>query len=109
MKILNNTITECSINQIVKSDISRLIKIAVLREKPLCWVNGILFDLTEFESEEVTKLQTEGKLFLETLAYADCKEKPDNLKFNGVQVEVLDFTNYSMYSDLIKSVLEIKK
>ena len=109
MKIIKNIITECSINQIVKLDVSRLTKISALNQETLFWVKGILFSLIELDSEEIIKYQTQGKLFFDTLSLADCKKKPDSLKFNGFEVQVIDYTGYSMYEDLITSVLENEK
>ena len=83
-------------------------KLQTVRELPLIWCNGLLLFVEDYESKDIIKKQTEGILYLQSFVYTKSKKIQES-KWNGYSVEVLDFTGYSIYEDLTKSILEIEK
>lgn len=83
-------------------------KFQALKEQPLLWCNGFLFFIEDYEDKEIIKQQTEGILHLQSLVYTKSK-KINESKWNGMSIEVLDFTGFSIYEDLIKFISEFEK
>ena len=83
-------------------------KLQTVKEQPLIWCNGLLLFVEDYESKDIIKKQTEGILYLQSFVYTKSKLIQES-KWNGYSVEVLDFTGYSIYEDLTKSILEIEK
>lgn len=108
MKVIFNPIKECYINQIVKSDVENITKLQAIKEQPLIWCNDFLFFIEDYESKEIIAKQTEGILHLQSLVYTKSKKIKES-KWNGMSIEVLDFTGYSIYEDLTKFILEFEK
>jgi len=107
LKIILNPVKETIINQIVEIDIERITKIQAISNNSLGWVNGILFYIMEYDDEYFSKKQSEGTWYVELFVYSVCGSKPDFLKYNGFQVEILDFTGFSVIENLTKSILEL--
>ena len=108
MKIIPNPIKECYINQIVKSNIQDMTKLQTVREQPLIWCNGLLLFVEDYDSKDIIKKQTEGILYLQSFVYTKSKKIIES-KWNGMSIEVLDLTGYSIYEDLTKAILENEK
>jgi len=111
LKVISNIIKEIHISHLFKTNLDNLTHIETISERPqLAWINGIIFIATEFDSEKLTiELTKEGILYLDTFSYAECKEKPDQLKWNGFKVDVFDLSGHPTYEKLIDSILENEK
>ena len=111
MKVISNIIKEIHISHLFKIDVDNLVHLEAATDLPqLFWINGIIFTATEFDSEKLTiELTKEGILYLDTFKYAECKEKPDQLKWNGFKVDVFDLSGHPTYEKLIDSILENEK
>lgn len=107
MKVIQNPINECYISQIVKIDIERITKIQAINELPLHWCNGVLFFIVEYNVDEITSLQKSGKLYLKSFVYAICKDKVEISKWNGYSIDVLNNSDFPIYEELTKHVLEM--
>ncbi len=103
-----NPIKECKVSSIVQTDIHRLTKINAIKQEPLYWCNGLLFSMTEFESEEVITKQTqEGIYYLDDILY--CKSPViDESKWDGYTIEVIDCSGHSFYEELTKGILGLE-
>ena len=78
-----------------------------ISERPqLFWIKGVLFTICEFDSEKLTIELTKGIFYLDTLNYSICKEKPEQLKHNGLNIDVFDLSGHPTYEKLIDSILE---
>lgn len=111
MKVISNIIKEIHISHLFKTNLDTLTHMEATSEHPqLIWINGIIFTTTEFDSEKLTiELAKKGILYLDTFSYAECKEKPEQLNWNGFKVDVFDMTGHPTYEKLIDFILEIKK
>ena len=108
MKIIANQLKEVNINHLTKTSIENLTKLAVIDERPkLLWCNNVLFNFEEEVSEELVIKATQGIWNIQTLVYAECKQKFSELKHCGISVTVLDYSDFKTYNQLIKSVLEL--
>lgn len=108
LKVTLKPLKEIIINQIVKVDVERLTKFQVISEDSLCWCNRLLFFIRGFDDEYFSKKQSNGIWHIDSFVYSKCEEKPDFLKCNGFQVEILDFTNFSVIEELTKSISKLE-
>ncbi len=111
MKVISNIIKEIHISHLFKTNLDNLTHIEATSERPqLAWINGIIFITTEFDSEKLTiELTKEGILYLDTFNYSECKEKPDQLKWNGFKVDVFDLSGHPTFTHIINFILEKEK
>jgi len=111
LKIISNIIKEIHISHLFKTTLDNLTHMEATSERPqLVWINGIVFTSAEFDNEKLTiELAKEGILYLDAFSYAECKEKPDQLKWNGFNVDVFDFSGHPTYEKLIHFILENEK
>ena len=110
MKISINEIKEIHILHLYKTTTDNLSHIEAITESPrLFWIKGILFYITEFDSEKLTIELTKGIFYLDAFNYAECKEKPEQLNWNGFKVDVLDLSGHPTFTHIIDFILEIEK
>ena len=95
--------------QIAKVDIERITKNCVINDTPLYWYNGVLFNKVPMETSKPEKEIVNGKMFLESIVFAECKTYIEESKWNGYSVSVIDCTGYLMYEEMIKLVIDTKK
>jgi len=110
LKVVSNIIKEIHISHLFKTEINNLTHMEAISERPqLFWINGIIFITTKFASEKLTIELTKGIFYLDTFNYSECKEKPDQLKWNGFKVDVFDLSGHPTYTPIIQFILEDKK
>ena len=104
MKLTSNTINKIHVFHLFKTTVETLTKIeAVLpHPNPLYWINGILFNLEEIESEELIIKKIHGIWYIDSLTYAFCKEHITESSWNGYAVEVIDLTGHPTLEKLIE-------
>jgi len=109
LKLVTDTVKEIIVLQIAKVDIERITKNCAINDTPLYWCNGVLFNKVAMEISEPEKEIINGKMFPESIVFAECKTYIEESKWNGYSVSVIDCTGYSMYEEMIKLVIDTKK
>ena len=110
MKVTSNIIKEIHISHLFKTSIENLAHMEAVTEFPrLFWIKGILFNMVGFDSEKLVIELTKGIFYLDTFNYSECKEKPEQTKWNGFKVDVFDLSGHPTYEKLIDSILENEK
>ena len=106
MKVSINPIKEIVVCNTHKTSVENITKNEAISPTPvLLWCNGILFNLTQQNSDQVFIKQTEGIEYYDTVTYA-LSDKITESKWNGYTIEVLDMTGHSAYGPITKSLLE---
>ena len=82
---------------------------AITESPQLFWIKGILFTMSEFSNEQLTIELTKGIFYIDTFNYSECKEKPDQLNWNGFKVDVLDLSGHPTFTHIIDFILENEK
>ena len=109
MKVILNPIKECYINQIVESNIQDMTKIQILKDsKFLAYCNGLVFYFEDYESEDIEKKFAEGIWYIQTFCYTKSKKNVES-KYNGIPLEIIDLSNYPIFQELTKSILELEE
>ncbi len=70
------------------------------------WINGICFFVIPYESEELTLQESKGILHLDTVLYAECKERIEYSKIREFNIYVLDMTGHATFEGLVKAIKE---
>ena len=106
MKLTLNTIKEIVVLSIHKTTVENITKSEAISDCPvLYWCNGVLFNISQSQSDQVFIKQTEGTEYLDTVTFA-ISDKITESKWNGYTIEVRDVTNHSLYEPLTKSLKE---
>ena len=104
MKITYNPINEVRITHLFKTSVENLTKLEAISETPrLFWCNGILFNFTNYESDELTAKQTEGILYINAFHYAE-SEPIQISKWNGYSLEISNLSGHPTFEKLIESI-----
>jgi len=83
-------------------------KIMTLEERYLAWCNGLLFYIEDFESKDIEKKVAEGIWYIQSFVYTHSKKIHES-KWNGYSLEVVDLSNYPIFQELTKSILELEE
>ena len=104
MKLTSNTINKIHVFHLFKTTVETLTKIEAIlpHPNPLYWINGILFNLEELESEELITKKIHGIWYIDQLTYAFCKEHITVSRWNRYAVEVIDLTGHPTLEKLIE-------
>ena len=102
MKVTLNPITEIKVSNLVKMDLSTLTKHQAIGDSHIFWIDGMCFFVIPFESEELTLQESKGVLSLDTVLYAECKERIEYSKIREFNIYVLDMTGHTTFEGLTK-------
>ncbi len=102
MKITINPITEIKVCNLVKMDLPTLTKHQAIGDSNIFWIDGICFFPIGYESEELTLEESKGVLFLDSVLYAECKERIEYSKIREFNIYVLDMTGHDTFEGLIE-------
>ncbi|MBC8501915.1 MAG: hypothetical protein H8D35_02170 [Nitrosopumilus sp.] len=107
MKITLGIIKEIQITHLMKTSIENLTKLEAITQDPkLFWNSGILFSISEYDTDESSIRDRNGVWIIESLHYAFCDELITESSWNGYKVEVNDLSNHSTFSPLFQSLKE---
>ncbi len=102
MKVSLNPTTEIKVTNLVKMDLPTLTKHQAIGDSNIFWINGICFFVIPYESEELTLAESKGVLSLDTVLYAECKERIEYSKIREFNIYVLDMTGHATFEGLIE-------
>ncbi len=102
MEVSLNPITEIKVTNLVKMDLPTLTKHQAIGDSHIFWIDGICFFPIGYESEELTLAESKGVLYLDSVLYAECKERIEYSKIREFNIYVLDMTGHVTFEGLIK-------
>ncbi len=106
MKVSLNPITEIKVTNLVKMDLQTLTKHQAIGDSHIFWIHGRCFFVIPFVSEELTIAVYIGILHIDTVLYAECKERIEYSKIREFNIYVLDMTGHATFEGLVKGIKE---